>query len=257
MGAAERSIGRAYPYINMAQSTDKASNWVGNIATAKRFFYSQFTQALGHFQGTNDQQALTFSQMVSQDTALIAKFNAVGSANLVFGCTMPPFTSSGSSRFFSLTEQAASTSAADKQLTNGNRRTNPAFTKIFDHAALAADAGTPDKWAVDPAARIEVVSVTAGSDVITGTGFLPGDQGKLIAITGAGTDLPNDMLAYFTYVSATSGLLKSGSGAAKNATNTVGGANAYFPVQYSTPDGIHESARTAQLYQSIGLVTRL
>lgn len=259
-GIGMRMVGKVYPFINLAQSGEKASAWVSGSQGNHRRTFLKYCQGWLGAHGTNDVPAETSAaNLIALDAAMKSligqNMGAVPKPSM--SVTLPPNTGDTTSRWDTLASQNPATNFAFRNALNDYRLAQQGegllYDKVFDAGPLARSPSDINRWDIAPSVRTLAVNTTAGSnvfDVTTGT-LSASDDGLIMKIIGSGASGANVNYAV-EYVSPTQGRLRpevslgyrDGVKINQNAVTAVTGAAAYIGMWWTTNDGIHENQRT-------------
>jgi len=273
-GVAERSIGAAFPVLNLSAANDRLEYYVTNAATdhaIRTNLASQYATSAILALGTNDYTnyaAGTFSTLQGYYNSFwnLPPWSTFKTRAKNFVATIPSANTSSRDQYSTLEGQA--TSSTGEQVRSLYNRLLSSdigikYKKIFDVSTLYEDKITAGIMKVsNKAARNVTVSATAGDSLITfdaSTPLSPTDHGSKISIAGAGGGAATTF-GYLYYISPTQAwYFTTGTFIAPNTIGTtVSSVTARLNVRQqvifaNSGNTVHESPEAFQSIDSIAL----
>lgn len=241
----ERVFGDLAPWINFSASQDSMANMTVSGGGRRNEFLKFVTDVVNGL-GTNDiDSAASDAVMQAYDATFASMRNIAGKR--LWGVTIPPKTTS-TNQFIDAAGQTVSTGNA-RRVTHNAYRKNAAMYggRVIDFDSVA-DPTASGKYQGN--GRVFSATIASGSNVVSGSGFLASENGKTIAINGAGAS-GAVLVGRQVYVDAnTINLVDAVTGLAVTASTAVTGAVAYANCRENTADGTHETQALCKAYEA-------
>jgi len=273
-GVAERSVGAAYPLLNLSAANDRLEYYVTGAATdhaIRTNLAAQYATSAMLALGTNDYTnyvAGTFSTLQGYYNSFwnLPPWSTFKTDAKNFVATIPSANTGSRDQYSTLEGQSTSaTSEAVRKLYNNMLLADVGvkYQKPFDVSTLYEDkVGTGIMKVSTKAARNVIVSATAGDSLITfdaSTPLSPTDHGSKISIAGAGGGAATTF-GYLYYISPTQAwYFTTGTFIAPNTIGTtVSSVTARINVRQqvifaNSGNTVHESPEAFQSIDTIAL----